>query len=223
MMHRFEHRQRGVSLISLMVGLLVSLLAVLGMMALYRTVMHTTAESGVYAQLSGDRSAALLVAHTYLQEAGFGVEDAALGDDLALCNASMNGGRLGGGGCTGSGSGELLLWRVAPDLETGATHCAGLYITAAGALEHLTPQACTAGLASGEWAPAQRRELYASALPGAAFTALEIVNEPCQALGTAGEGAVQVRLQAEHPVAADPDALAESVPVVSTTCMVNFK
>lgn len=218
-MHSFEHRQRGISLISLMIGLLISLLAVMGMMALYRTVMHTTAESGVYAQLAGDRSAALLVAHTYLQEAGFGVEDATLGDDLALCGASMSSGRLAASACTGGGSGNLLLWRA----STHAAHCAGLHITDAGALEYLSPQSCAGGLLSGEWAPEQRRELYASAVPGAGFTALEIVSEPCQALGVAGEGAVQVRLQAQHPVAVDSGAQAESVPVVSTTCLVNFR
>ena len=116
-MIRSLHRQRGISLISLMIGLLVSLLAVMGMMALYRTVMHTTTESGAYAQLAGDRSAALLVAHTYLQGAGFGVEDATLGDHLLLCSPSMNDGRLGVGGGR-SGDGGLLanlgfghLWR----------------------------------------------------------------------------------------------------------------
>lgn len=219
MIYRIEHLQRGISLISLMVGLLVSLLAVMGMMALYRTVMHTTAESGVYARLAGDRSAALLTAHTYLQEAGFRVEGAALGTDLALCNPSMSDGRLEAGACTGAGSGTLLLWRAITD----STHCAGLHITAAGALEYLSPQPCMGGLGSGDWSPEQRRELYASTVPGAAFAALEIVTEPCQALGVAGQGAVQVRLQAQHPVAVDPGALAESVPVLSTTCLINFR
>lgn len=214
-----SRRQRGVSLISLMIGLLVSLLAVMGMMALYRTVMHTTVESGTYARLAGDRSAALLTAHSYLQDAGFGVEGAALGADLALCTPSLNGDRLGAGGCTGSGSGTLLLWRAIID----ATHCAGLHITAAGTLEHLLPQPCAGGVSAGDWPPEQRRELYASVVPGAGFTSLTIIEEPCQALGVAGEGAVRVRLQAQHPVAADPGAAPESVPVFSTTCLVNFK
>src|SRR5690606_32129584 len=98
-------RQRGISLISLMIGLLVSLLAVLGMMALYRTVMHTTTESAAYARLSGDRSAALLAAHGYLQEAGFGIEDAASGTDVGICAASTPGGQLRGGSCAASGTG----------------------------------------------------------------------------------------------------------------------
>lgn len=211
-------RQRGISLISLMIGLLVSLLAVLGMMALYRTVMHTTTESAAYARLSGDRSAALLAAHGYLQEAGFGIEDAAPGTDVGICAASTPGGQLRGGSCAASGTGAVLLWRV----DDGALRCAGLHVTAAGGLEYLPPQACGGGLSGAAWPVAQRRVLFDPGTLAGGFTALELVQEPCQALGVAGEGVLRVRMHARHPVGADA-AGNESVPVVSSSCLVNFR
>lgn len=206
-------------MISLMVGLLVSLLAVTGMMALYRTVVHTTSESTVYARLSGDRSASLLAAHSYLQDAGFGVEDAAAGTDVALCTPGNPDGDLRGGGCAAAGRGTLLLWR----LVDGAMQCAGLHITEGGGLEYLQPQSCAGGLSTGSWPVTQRQVLFAPGSTAAGFVALELVDEPCQALGVAGEGSLRVRLEAEHPVAADLSAGSESVPIYSSTCLVNFR
>lgn len=214
-----RQRQRGLSLISLMIGLLVSLMAVMGMMALYRTVVHTTAESGVYAQLAGDRSAALLAAHSYVQAAGFGIDDAAVGTDLGVCTPNNPEAGLSGSGCAPQGRGRLLLWRLAD----GAMRCAGLHITAAGGLEYLQPQACVGGIASASWTAGQRQSLFTPGSLAAGFVELESRNEPCQALGVAGKGAVLVRLQARHPVAADVATDTESVPVYSSTCLVNFK
>lgn len=215
----YPERQRGVSLISLMVGLVVSLVAVMGMMALYRTVVHTTAESASYARLSADRSAALLAAHGYLQAAGFGMERAAAGTNVALCAVNSPGGQLRGSACSATGRGNLLLWRLAD----GAVRCAGLHITATGGLEFLQPQACAGGLTSAGWAMTQRQTLFTPGPTAAGFVALELHNEPCQALGVAGEGEVRVRLEAAHPVAADPAAGSESVPVFASTCLVNFQ
>lgn len=212
-------RQRGISLISLMIGLLVSLLAVMGMMALYRTVMHTTSESAVYARLSGDRSAAILAAHSYLQEAGFALEEAAPGADVALCTADDPEAELRGAGCAPTGRGKLLLWR----LDDGTLQCAGLHITDGGGLEYLQPQPCAGGLATVSWPLAQRRVLFAPGPTAAGFVALQLLDEPCQALGVAGAGALRVRLEAEHPVAADPSTVNETVPIYSSTCLVNIR
>lgn len=202
-----------------MIGLLVSLLAVMGMMALYRTVMHTTSESVVYARLSGDRSAALLAAHSYLQEAGFAVEEAAPGTDVALCTPASPNGELRGAGCATTGRGNLLVWR----LFDGALQCAGLHITEGGALEYLRPQPCAGGLVAATWPVTQRQVLFTPGPTAAGFVALQLMDEPCQALGVAGEGTMRVRLEAEHPVAADLSAGSESVPIYSSTCLVSFR
>ncbi|HIZ52065.1 MAG TPA: hypothetical protein IAA18_13410, partial [Candidatus Pseudomonas excrementavium] len=62
MMGRNPHR--GATLVSLMVGLVVSMIAVLGMLALYRTAVQVTGESTRYARVTGDRSTAIINAET---------------------------------------------------------------------------------------------------------------------------------------------------------------
>lgn len=214
-------RQRGVSLVSLMIGLVISLIAVMGMMALYRTVVHTTAESGSYARMTGERSSAVLTAHIYLQEAGFGVDNAALGTDLAFCAASMEQERLTVTNCSTSRSGRLLLWRM----QTIGEQCAGLYLTANGGVEYLQPASCTgAGLAA-SWDSGQRVTLYTTTMEGAVFSSIEIIEEDCQALGVAGAGAYRVNLRAHHPLTEDYDAADAStfLPINSSTCLINFR
>ncbi|QJD59104.1 hypothetical protein HG264_09360 [Pseudomonas sp. gcc21] len=213
--------QQGVSLISLMIGLLISLIAVMGMMALYRTVVHTTAESGSYARMSGDRSAAVLTAHVHLQEAGFGIDEASLGADLAFCSANLAQGQLTVGSCSTGRRGKLLLWRT----QTSGERCAGLYITPAGDLQYLQPRPCAGAELSGSWQEQDRARLYTKSLDGAVFESMEVIEERCQALGVAGAGSLKVNLIAHHPVAeaydaANPDTF---LPINSSSCLINFQ
>ncbi|QIB49629.1 PilW family protein [Pseudomonas sp. OIL-1] len=214
-------RQRGVSLISLMIGLLISLIAVVGMMALYRTVVHTTAESGSYARMTGDRSAAVLTAHVHLQEAGFGIDEARLGADLAFCSGNLAQGLLTIGTCSASRRGTLLLWRT----QSTGERCAGLYMAPTGDLQYLKPQPCAGAALGGAWQQQDRVRLYTKSLDGAVFDSMELREESCQALGVAGAGALKVNLVAHHPVAeqydaADPDTF---VLINSSTCLINFQ
>ncbi len=78
-------RQRGVTLISLMVGLIISMVAVLGMLALYKTAVQVTSESARYARVTGDRAAAILQADAVLQNMGFGLESARLSSTAVSC------------------------------------------------------------------------------------------------------------------------------------------
>lgn len=213
--------QRGVSLISLMIGLLISLIAVMGMMALYRTVVHTTADSGSFARMTGDRSAAVLTAHMHLQEAGFGIDDATLGRDLAFCSASLAQGQLTLGACSAARQGKLLVWRS----RTPAQTCAGLYITPEGDLQYLQPRVCTGTALAGSWPEQERARLYTKNLEGAVFDSMTLVQEACQAMGVTGAGAVRVSLLAHHPIAEQYEAgdPASFLPVNSSSCLVNFQ
>ncbi len=214
-------RQEGASLVSLMVGMLISLIAVMGMVALYRTVVHATAESGSYARMTGDRSAAVLTAHMQLQEAGFGIENASLATDLAFCTANLTQGQLAVGNCSSDRSGDLLLWRT----QSVGERCAGLYINAAGELEYLQPRPCAGAVLSGSWPSQERVSLYAKSLEGAVFDSMEIIEESCQALGVTGAGALKVNLVAHHPVAEEYDATDASTFLLinSSTCLINFR
>ncbi|AYC31433.1 hypothetical protein D3880_03075 [Pseudomonas cavernae] len=69
-------RQGGVSLISLMVGMLLSSLCVLAMLALYKNLVQTAVVATQDANQDGQLTSGLLTAQLELQSAGFGIDSA---------------------------------------------------------------------------------------------------------------------------------------------------
>ncbi|AOY00667.1 PilW family protein [Jeongeupia sp. USM3] len=152
-------QQRGISIISMMVGLTISMIVVLAMMSLYKTTVKTTLESKSSAVKDGSRISAFLTVESALQSAGYGVEyaDAAAlagalfafqkdgDDDFAAFDPTL----------IGTKSNAALVWSwssvsngVAP---TAADRCAILFAPARGGLQYVasancpTPGAPTAG------------------------------------------------------------------------------
>ncbi|QPF73520.1 hypothetical protein G8A07_11710 [Roseateles sp. DAIF2] len=107
-----QRRQAGASLVALMVGMLISMLAVVAGMALYRTALQQAAgPRGVIpaSQLDGQLASGLLAAQIALQEAGFGIADASSAQHLVLLsNARLDGNRLQGTPVLPLGSGAVL-------------------------------------------------------------------------------------------------------------------
>lgn len=66
--------QRGATLISTMIGLLLGLFAVLSVMTLYKTQVDQTKQTRTNASIDGQVASALLVVQLEVQQAGFGVE-----------------------------------------------------------------------------------------------------------------------------------------------------
>ncbi|MEA1052389.1 prepilin-type N-terminal cleavage/methylation domain-containing protein [Lamprobacter modestohalophilus] len=232
-----DHHQRGFSLVSVMVGLVISLLAILGMMNLYAVMGKLAAESGGFAQMTGDRAAAVLAATQAMQAAGYGIADAEADAHLRLCaNLIPAGNGDLAGNCGTANSGNALLWR------TDGTLCEGLYITAAGGLELLSPTSCGSTGFSTTWSSAQRTPLYtpqvpgeeafASPVAGAVFTTFALVDTPCSPFGVGDPvaGSVRVRLEFHQPLVSPTDPDASYDPSDSSTfraidawaCLVNF-
>ncbi|CAD5108230.1 PilW family protein [Zestomonas carbonaria] len=67
-------RQRGVNLISLMVGTLLSVIGILAMLTLYRNLVQTAVVATQDANQDGQLAAGLLTAQLELQNAGFGID-----------------------------------------------------------------------------------------------------------------------------------------------------
>lgn len=65
--------QRGVSLISLMVGLLLAMISILAGMLLYRNVVHTTIQTRSDAMQDGQIASAMLTLQLEIQSAGYGI------------------------------------------------------------------------------------------------------------------------------------------------------
>jgi hypothetical protein len=108
--------QRGHSLISMMVGLVISLLTIAAMLAIYKTSIGISSNASQTALRDGQVSAALLAAQIELQQAGYGIEaDAA--EILSI-----------------SADGRQVVWRYRSEIG-GPSTCAGLRLITRGAAE----------------------------------------------------------------------------------------
>lgn len=112
---------RGVTLVSLMVGMVIALFAVIAALSLYRNAMRTVyAEGGLVpgAAQEGQLASGLLSAQIALQGAGFGIGGAASGSQLLLLSGSTLAGQTLGGTVvaltSASQSGNALVWSSNP-------------------------------------------------------------------------------------------------------------
>lgn len=229
-------RERGVTLISLLVGLIVAMVSVLAMLALYRTAVQVTSQSGEYARITGDRSAAMITAHTVLQDIGFGLANPEFGNNSVLqaCNSiTLDAGNYQLSGCSAADENEhrILLWRyetLALPSAPATGWCEGLAIDSGGGLLYLRPQSC-GSLNLATWAASDVAVLFASSSTvGGVFHRLEITRNNCSPFGIAGgAGKYEVTLVAHHPTSDDPadyNELDEStfLPFRMQTCLTNL-
>ncbi len=140
-------------MISLMVGLLVSMVVALAMMSMFKVSSRFTSQAGQDAAADAQVTSALLRASIATQDAGFGLADATLGAQLTvLTDASLSSNKLVGNVAPIGARGNAVLWAM----QTGAaSQCAGLLFKdasdASGGLYYLGPVDCNGGNVS-TWA-----------------------------------------------------------------------
>ena len=163
---RARRHQTGQTLISMMIGLVISLITISAMLVLYKTMIEVTANASRSALRDGQVSAALLAAQMDLQSAGFGVPAAdALSSKLGVRE-----------------SGKEVVWRYKAQLADAGFVCSGLRVVDNEGLYRFMPKAC-GDVTTVSWSAAERELLAGSA---AFFT-------PAQKDGSAyadGEGEV---------------------------------
>lgn len=146
-----RRRGRGQSLISLLVGLAISLITIAAMLVLYKTMIGISGNASRSALRDSQVSAALLAAQMNLQSAGFGVPATdALASKWAI-----------------SAGGKQVVWRSKTALADAGYQCAGLLIDDDGddrGLYRLPPKAC-ASVADATWTDDEREPMAG----GAAF------------------------------------------------------
>lgn len=209
------------SLISLLVGLLISMIALMGMLSLYGTLAESSAESARDARIGGERSTALFVATARLQNAGYGIEAAKRGADLLLLNGvSLNkedGSLSGGTPVTGNNTGNTLLWRFQP--SGAAMQCSGLHAPSnndQGGLYLLLPRTCSALYVTDNWSFQPLLIDNTDAVDNRQLVKLSITEHSppgCGVLGITGTGKFSVNLGTTDR---------NGNIVASTTCLVNF-
>lgn len=141
-----RQQQCGQSLISMMVGLLISLITIAAMMTLYKTMVEVSSNASRSALRDGQVSAALLSAQMELQSAGFGVPAAdSLNSKLYVREA-----------------GKELVWRYKAELSASGYVCSGLRLVDGEGLYRFSPKACDDAQAA-TWKSNERRLLAGSA------------------------------------------------------------
>lgn len=150
------------TLVGLMVGTTISMIVILGLMALYRNVLHVSVEAGQDARHEGQVSTGLMGAQMLLQAAGFRLDNSAYGSHLVVLSGSaLTAGALSATAqamvndaslspAADSASGDAIVWVAnSPGGDLSLATCGLLRPAgAAGGLSHSTAP-CPSGRADG--------------------------------------------------------------------------
>lgn len=139
----YSQRGAGVTLISLLVGMAISMMVILAALGLFQRMVKTTVEARKDAQFNAQRNASFVSAGLLVQSAGFGIVDAVWGKHgMLLQNLVWDAGslKLTGQNST-DGQGNAVVWS---DNISGVSQCRLLWSPAqVGGLRMLGPVACT--------------------------------------------------------------------------------
>jgi len=222
------NQEQGFSLISLLIGVVISMIAILGMMSIFSTTVHSTAQAARDARITGERSTGLLVASSRLQEAGYGIADVSRNSHLLLlANAQITEppnvakgtqATLTGSKVSGAGQGNALVWQWRDGAQD---RCSGLYAPVGadeGGLYELVVKDCSSVDAALTTTWETRRLIYDKKdiqdPLEVSISLTEFTSAPgCHGFGIAGQGGVRVTLSAKEPSGTDLN---------SSTCLLNF-
>ena len=136
-------RQRGITLISLMTGLVISMVLVLATLMLFQRMVRASTAARMDAQADAQRAAAFLSAGIAAQEAGYGIDAAHAGTHLVvLKDAKLDGSTLSGTSVSLGATGNAVVWA---ENATGGPRCSALLapsLSDKGGLRKLGPVPC---------------------------------------------------------------------------------
>ncbi|MFA5628502.1 MAG: hypothetical protein WC965_13670 [Thiohalomonadaceae bacterium] len=214
------HRQQGVTLISLLIGLLVSTVVLIGMLVIFRNVIQTVVPASEDARSDGERVSGVLAAQIMLQDAGFGIESApAYGTHLrVLVGATQSNGAVNGGiQATSDQTGNAVVWRKRVDDND---RCEGLFADRDGGLWHIvansTCNSIDAGLNGTATPLIQQSRHPDGAVAPITFAYTELApSKECRpfGIGTGVAGKITVTIAIENST---------GHLIESTTCLANF-
>ncbi|NKF21176.1 PilW family protein [Solimonas marina] len=183
-------RQHGVTMISLLTGMAISMIGIVSMLSLYKNLIYQTVASAQRSGHDGEIAAGLLTAQIELQGAGYGVATASGAaksntDFIVVSGATLDAQlKLHGTALTiGSSavSGNAIVWGDNPTLS--AYRCNALIVSDGG----LTLLRATSGCAAAtDWASAQwqrRADLVSSGALDQADTTFSVSHGSCAPFG----------------------------------------
>ncbi len=134
---------QGSSLLSLLIGLTISMIVISALMSAFRSMVQVTVVSSQNADSDGQRASGLLRASKIMQAAAFGLTEPAFGSDvLVLSGAVLSGSSLSSATSqTGTPAvGNAMVWGF--DTGSGYT-CEGLYSSTSGPRSHGVQRPCS--------------------------------------------------------------------------------
>lgn len=170
--------QQGFNLISLMVGMTLSLISIMAMLTLYKNLVSNAAIATQDARQDGQVASARLTLQRELQSAGYGMSPVLNTDLVLLKSSTLSTNTLSGQQITlpSNERGNALLWRY--EANSGAV-CRGI-LSIGGSLFTLATNSCSGSLTSRTWtstpliaaSAAGLNDLanFSSAVDGAAFS-----------------------------------------------------
>lgn len=227
---------QGVTLVGLMVGLVISMLVVVGMMTVFRTVVQATLQSRQTAAEDDRRVSALMRMALHLQDAGFGLQAPAYGAQLlVLSGASL--------ALASDGTYRLSGTRVEPDVEnaasnavlwaydlsaSGTVQCAGFVYeaadNAAARLVYLAPANCS-GVAPADLSTlAWTRQTWLQGSKAEPVPSLHFAlrTGECRPFGIGGgRGGLVLRVLSARS-GDDTQNKSDAIAVEAAQCLVNF-
>lgn len=219
-----QQQQSGASLISLMVGLVISMVVVVSLLGVYKTTTRTTLSSKEDSATDSMRMSSILGAQIKLQGAGYGITGPAQGTDMVfLSGAAYNSAtaKVTGTVVGNAVTGNAVIWGE----NTGAGYtCQGLLAPAAGGLTRLPPVACANAAA---WAAVSWSPVVLDDSPRSVTTITRVDTANCSAYGIVGKGSVTVQLSTQtkrlnYNQTNNTSTEAATKTSESTVCLVNF-
>ncbi|MGS0537012.1 MULTISPECIES: hypothetical protein [unclassified Pseudoalteromonas] len=198
------NKQYGISLISLLIGLLISSIVLIGMMMIFRNTIQTTVPASESSRSDGERVSALLSAHMLLQDAGFGIADAAYNTHLRILNDDTLVALDAPSGSIATGNTIVWLSDIA-----GSIQCNGLRADTSGGLWRVS---CDTMM--GNITPTARLVLPSQySTDDVEPITIVATRAPCWPFGIGVEGSIKITLVVQNSTEHFID---------SSTCMVNF-
>jgi prepilin-type N-terminal cleavage/methylation domain-containing protein len=214
---RLRFRQCGFTLIELMVGLTISLVIVLAMLALFKTTAFASATAGRDASTDRQRLSGLYAAQKLLVGAGYGIDVPAVGTDLiVLAGATLDTDKklTGTPAPLGSANINAVIWGAKLNLTN--YRCQGLYAPANGGLVRLAETDCVnaAAFSSITWSPTPLIDDSRADHKVQIVAANATVG--CQSFGITGSGKVAITLDTANSIEGTNKSVA------TTACLLNF-
>jgi len=214
-------RQDGVTLISLLVGLVISMIVVVALMNVFRSVIRVTANANVSANSDNQLASSLLRSGMSVLDAGYGITSGKFGTHIVLISGATlsASGTLSGTAAAAGTTANAVVWAYQYPSST-SVQCAGLYAfpspsSTSPALAHLGPINCSdaTGWNSATWA--------STTVAGQSSGAITFVanSTACQPLGI---GALKspYSLTMSGPSSATQSGTA--LPIAITQCLMNI-